>query len=92
MRGDPPAFFSVPVTTCVVRRGANERLIDNVTGASRHFLAPVYAEMLAQITLDCPGLPDARALTASQIRFFFDRCSRGALLEHTKPQDPSRKK
>ena len=32
----------------------------------------VYTEMLLQIARDYPGLPDARALTVREIRFFYE--------------------
>jgi len=43
----------------------------------------VYSEMLLQICRDYPGLPDARTLQASEIRFFYDGL-RAELIEHTK--------
>lgn len=32
----------------------------------------VYSEMLLQISLEYPGLPDARTLTLDEIRFFYE--------------------
>lgn len=37
-----------------------------------HQLMPVYREMLLQICRDYPGLGDFRALTLSEIRFFYE--------------------
>lgn len=42
----------------------------------------VYKEMLLQVARDYSGLPDARTLTASQIRFFYDGL-RAELKAHT---------
>lgn len=43
----------------------------------------VYSEMLLQITMDYPGLPDPRTLTNSEIRFFYEGL-RPSLRKHTK--------
>ena len=37
-----------------------------------HTRANVYREMILQICLDYPGLPDVRTLSGSQIRFFYE--------------------
>jgi hypothetical protein len=47
-------------------------------------MSAVYGEMLLQISMDYPGLPDPRTLSMSQIRYFYDGL-RGALKERTKP-------
>jgi hypothetical protein len=42
----------------------------------------VYAEMLRQICVDYPALPDPRTLSMVEIRFFYNG-SRAALKRHT---------
>lgn len=39
-------------------------------------------EMLIQITLDYPGLPDPRTLTLYQIQFFYEGLRPGMLEQH----------
>jgi hypothetical protein len=48
-----------------------------------HRLAPVYSEMIRQVCRDYSGIPDARTLSLSEIRFFFEGI-RGELKQHTK--------
>lgn len=68
-----------------MRHGEDERLQpDRETGASRHTMVPVYSEMLLQICRDFPGLPDARRLSLSEIRFFYEGL-RPELKKHTRP-------
>jgi len=43
----------------------------------------VYEEMLLQITMDYPGLPDPRTLRNRQIKFFYEGLRLG-LRKHTK--------
>ena len=43
----------------------------------------VYTEMLLQICADYPGLPDAKALKMSEIKFFYEG-SRAGLKKYTK--------
>jgi hypothetical protein len=45
----------------------------------------VYCHMLRQVARDYAGLPDARTLTASDIRFFYDGL-RPELLKTTAPK------
>lgn len=60
------------------------RLPRNRDGQRQHTLANVYREMLIQICLDFPGLPDVRTLTLGEIRFFYDGL-RGTLRKYTAP-------
>lgn len=81
------------MTTLVVRAGADSRLpsqLDPETGMRRdqHTLLPVYGEMLLQICRDYPGLPDARSLTLSEIRFFYEGM-RATLKRRTQPPKQS---
>lgn len=50
-----------------------------------HYRIPAYTEMLLQICMDYPGLPDPRTLTLKEIRFFYEGL-RSQLIEHTKPK------
>ncbi len=63
-----------------MRHGADAKLPhgENTVGV-------VYRAMLLQVCRDYPGLPDARTLTAGEIRFFYDGL-RAELHEHTKPK------
>ena len=59
----------------LVRSGESRRLGDTPQrikreGTNSAFV--VYTEMLLQIARDYPGLPDARTLTVSEIRFFYE--------------------
>lgn len=45
----------------------------------------VHREMLLQICMDYPGLPDPRTLTLAEIRFFYDGI-RGQLRNTSKPK------
>jgi len=58
--------FNGLVRTTLIRHGAEERLKDGA-----HTYINVYTDMLLQICMEYPGLPDAMALEASQIRFFY---------------------
>lgn len=58
---------------------------DRQSGDPRHTLGAVYGEMLLQITLDYPGLPDPRSLRLFEIRYFYDGI-RSQLHERTKPR------
>lgn len=49
----------------------------------QHTIPIVFRAMLIQVCLDYPGLPDARTLTLSEIRFFYDGI-RESLIERTK--------
>lgn len=75
MHGDCYAFFGLTRHT-VVRDGAEAPAGDFVTA---------HTEMLLQVCRDYAGLPDARTLTAAEIRFFY-RGLRAELKEHTRPQ------
>ncbi len=57
------------VLTPLVRGGADAYIAEPDGG---HGLVNVYSEMLAQCTRAYSGLPDARTLTMSDIRFFYD--------------------
>ena len=50
-----------------------------------HKINLVYTEMFLQIVRDYPSLPDARTLTFTEIRFFYNGL-RNELIEHTKPK------
>lgn len=79
------------IATPLVRHGADEKLPrDRETGEPRHTLVPVYSEMLLQICRDYAGLPDARTLTMTQIRFFYEGL-RPELKKHTGPKAPAPK-
>lgn len=70
----------------LIRGGAEDRFVpDRETGQVTHTMAPVYCMMLRQIARDYPGLPDARTLTLSEIRFFYDGL-RAELKVVTKPK------
>lgn len=58
---------------------------DDTDASPGHKLMPVYREMLLQCCSDYPGLPDARSLSMTEIRFFYDGL-RGALKKHTTPK------
>ena len=62
-------------------RYGEDRTIEN----GEHRLAPVYSEMLRQVCRDYAGLPDARTLSLSEIRFFYEGI-REELKHHTKPK------
>ena len=62
MHGGCNAFFGI-VNTPLVRHGRDEKM----RGGTRQV---VYSEMILQICRDYPGAPDARTLTACEIRFF----------------------
>ena len=47
-------------------------LFDRETGTLQNYVVPVYRQMLLQIMMDYPALPDFRTLTASEIKFFYD--------------------
>jgi hypothetical protein len=47
--------------------------------------AATYGEMLLQVALDYPGLPDPRTLTTAQITFFYNGL-RKQLKKHTRGQ------
>jgi hypothetical protein len=68
-----------------VRRGKDERLPKDKDGRRTHTLANVYSEMIYQICSDYPGLPDARDLTQTEIRLFYE-ANRSNLHERTKPR------
>ena len=56
-----------------MRLGEDARLPNDwKTGTVQHTILSVYGEMLLQIAMEYPGLPDARELTLSQIRFWFE--------------------
>lgn len=48
-----------------------------------HTLEVVYSEMLLQICMDYPGLPDVRTMRLSEIRFFYNG-ERASLRKATK--------
>ena len=50
-----------------------------------HTFGNVYREMLLQVCRDYSSTPDARTLTACEIRFFYDGL-RAELQDHTKPK------
>lgn len=54
---------------------------DEIT--KEHTAVAVYSEMLLQIALDYPGVPDVRTLKAHEIRFFYNGL-RATLKERTK--------
>lgn len=61
-----------------MRNGVDEKL-----PKGDHVRCTVYTEMLLQVTRDYSGLPDARTLNASEIRFFYDGL-RAELKQHTR--------
>ena len=79
MYGGYYTFFGI-VRTPLVRHGGDEKI-----PKGGHTLPIVYTEMLLQITRDYSGLPDARTLRASEIRFFYEGL-RPELRESTKPK------
>jgi hypothetical protein len=62
-------------------RYGEDRTIEN----GEHRLAAVYSEMLRQACRDYAGLPDARTLLLSEIRFFYEGI-REELKQHTRPR------
>lgn len=73
-----------------MRHGADEFLPRHrETGEQQHTLVRVYSEMLLQIARDYPGLPDARTLTLTEIRFFYEGL-RPELKKHTGPKGKKR--
>jgi len=64
----------------LVRSGESRLLLAREGANTAHL---VYTEMLLQIARDYPGLPDARTLTVSEIRFFYEGL-RGELIRGTK--------
>ncbi len=84
MRRARHAFFSLRVSTLLVRNGTDVEVGD-------HTLPVVYREMILQICSAYPGLPDVRTMTLSEIRWFYDG-ERAALHEHTKARAPEPKK
>lgn len=60
----------------IVRNGADEQLSSG---------AATYGEMMLQIALDYPGLPDPRTLATAQIAFFYNGL-RKQLKKHTRGQ------
>lgn len=78
------AFFSLEVATKLVREGADFRHFDDrETGVVLHTMPTVYGEMLVQIAMDFPGLPNVNALTLTNIRFWYNGL-RGTLKARTK--------
>ena len=55
-----------------MRGGSDAWLPTDLDGRPQHTLHAVYGEMLLQICSSYPGLPDARTLKISEIRFFYD--------------------
>lgn len=51
----------------------------------QHTLGNVYREMMIQVCMDYPGLPDVRTLTLGEIRFFYDGL-RETLKKHSAPK------
>lgn len=60
-------------------------LVRNGQDTTEHHRVAAYSEMLLQICMDYPGLPNPRTLTAKEIRFFYEGL-RNELKEHTKPK------
>ena len=76
MLGSYIPFFGI-TTTLLVRHGVDERLRERVVGTVLYpgnTLPVVYCEMLLQVCKEYPGLPDARTLKLSEIKFFYDGC------------------
>jgi hypothetical protein len=72
-----------------VRNGADDRLPrDGKSKLATHTARIVYREMLLQICMSYPGLPDPRTLTLAQIRFFYDGM-RPSLHASTKQRPPT---
>jgi hypothetical protein len=67
-------------------RGGDDHWLPPERGSHRdqHTLGNVYTEMLMQICMDYPSLPDPRTLRLSEIRFFYEGL-RGALKRRTNP-------
>lgn len=68
-----------------MRNGADTTRFESGKRVSVGF---AYREMLLQITRDYSGLPDVRALTLSQIFFFYDG-ERDELRRATRPAPPA---
>lgn len=66
-------------------RGGSDARLPYERNDPQHTLVPVYCEMLLQICSSFPGLPDARTLKLSAIRFFYEG-RREALKNHTAPK------
>lgn len=71
------------MSTPVVRHGADAKLTEREGG---HTMIPVYTEMMIQIALDYPSLPDPATLSTSWIRFYYEGL-RPSLKAATKPRD-----
>lgn len=66
----------------LVRHGVDEAIPERYGGNTAQ---AVYSEMLLQIAVTYPGLPDVRELTTKEIEFFYDGI-RGDLQKSTKPK------
>jgi hypothetical protein len=66
----------------VVRGGADAVKADNEGG---HYMWPVYSEMLFACIYNLPGMPDARTLTLSEIRWLYEGL-RPSLKSATRPR------
>lgn len=73
------AFYGL-VRTPLVRHGSDDKIVNG-----GHTFPPVYTEMLLQISVDIPSLPDPRTLRAHEIRFFYEGL-RAKLKMDTKPR------
>ena len=64
--------------TPIVRNGQDDKFVNG-----EHTYPLVYGEMLLQICMDYPGLPDPRTLKRHQIKFFYEGI-RGQLKKNSK--------
>jgi hypothetical protein len=55
------------VRTPIVRNGNNDKYVNG-----DHIYHLVYGEMLLQICMDYPSLPDPRTLKRHEIKFFYE--------------------
>jgi hypothetical protein len=74
------------VNVDLVRHGADWRWPRHKSGVAMHTALPVYGEMLLQICMTYPGLPDPRTLSLCEIRFFYNGM-RAQLRAATKPRE-----
>ncbi len=69
-----------------MRGGTDYRFPEDVqSGVSCHTIPNVYGEMLLQIAMDFPALPDVRSLRMGEIRYWYNGL-RATLKKRTAPQ------
>jgi hypothetical protein len=70
----------------LVRGGGDFRFPEDIKARSYgHTLPNVYGEMMMQVAMDFPSLPDVRSMTLSDIRYWFNGL-RAALKKRTAPR------